>query len=246
MESSNQADASAEPVSLSGVPECSAAAIEAERFAAMSQMARAMSHSARNAMQGGQACLHILGFKLADRPEFTELLDRIQASQDRLLGIFNDLIEYAGPLNLALESCDLVEILQSVWTAAIADKSQNEISFEVKTDEKPSFIRADRKLTQRAFERLLLDSREAGATTILVQIAPTSFTNPNFLTVELIDNRQKFGENECSKYFEPFASRADNLGAAFARRVIVTQGGRVSAAVGSPPGAKITITLPCS
>ena len=248
MESSTQtySPADVQPGSSSGVLECAAVVLEAERFSAMAQMARAMSHAARNAMQGGQACLHILGFKLADRPDLTDLLDRIQASQDRLLGIFNDLTEYAGPLNLAVESCDLVEILKSVRSAAIAAKAQNDIKIELKTDEKPRLARVDPKLTYRAFERLMLDALHAGATTIVVQIAPTSITNPNSLTVELIDNRQKFGENECKRYFEPFASRADNLGAAFAMRVVAMQGGQVAAAVGSPFGAKITITLPCS
>ncbi len=246
MESATQAslpaDASSDAVRSGSV--YSAAEIEAERFRAMAQMARAMGHSARNAMQSGHACLQILGFKLADRPDLIEMLDRVQTSQDRLLAIFNELNEYCATPQLQLEACQMSELMQSAVRLARDARPGNDVDIQISAIESRQTLRIDPKLMQRGLMRLLLDAMDAGASTIVARQIPSGAESVGNVSVEISDNRPRFGEIEAQKYFEPFAGRADNLGAAFAKRVVELHGCQMSVDGASQHGAKITFTLP--
>ena len=76
---------------------------QAERLAAIGEMAAGLAHENRNAMQRMQACLEMLALEVQDRPEALDLLNRMQAAQDRLHHLHEEVREYAAPIVLNCE-----------------------------------------------------------------------------------------------------------------------------------------------
>jgi phosphoglycerate-specific signal transduction histidine kinase len=70
---------------------------QAERLAAIGETATGLAHEIRNAMQRMQACLEMLVLELQDRPESLDLLGRMQAAQDRLQHLHEQVLEYSAP-----------------------------------------------------------------------------------------------------------------------------------------------------
>src|SRR5262249_54555162 len=75
-------------------------ALKATRLAAIGQMTAGLAHESRNALQLIQASLEMLALEVEDRPEAMELVESIQAAEDRLHRLFEDVRGYAAPIQL--------------------------------------------------------------------------------------------------------------------------------------------------
>jgi signal transduction histidine kinase len=89
--------------------------LQAERLAALGQMVAGLAHEGRNALQRSQACLERLGFRLQGQPEVLDLVRRAQRAQDDLHHLFEDVRQYAGPIRLEVQDCDLAEVWGAAW-----------------------------------------------------------------------------------------------------------------------------------
>ncbi|HZW33507.1 MAG TPA: PAS domain S-box protein, partial [Isosphaeraceae bacterium] len=95
-------------------------ALQAERLAAIGEMVAGLSHESRNALHRSQVCLEMLGLEVEDRPEALNLIARLQAAQDDLYHLFEDVRSYAAPIHLEMRACDLAEIWREAWAQLAA------------------------------------------------------------------------------------------------------------------------------
>ena len=92
--------------------------MQAERLAAIGEMVAGLSHESRNALHRSQVCLEMLAFEVEDRPEALDLIARLQAAQDDLYRLFEDVRTYAAPIALERRACDLAEVWRAAWAQA--------------------------------------------------------------------------------------------------------------------------------
>src|SRR5262249_58049079 len=90
-------------------------ALQGERLAAIGQMAAGLAHESRNALARSQACLSVLALRLQARPEELELLTRMQKAQDDLRRLYEDVREYAAPLQIERRTCRLAGLWRAGW-----------------------------------------------------------------------------------------------------------------------------------
>ncbi len=83
--------------------------VQSERLAAIGQMMAGLAHESRNALQRSKACLEMLAIEDEGRGESLELIARIQRAQDHLAMLYEEVRQYAAPINLRRERCDLGE-----------------------------------------------------------------------------------------------------------------------------------------
>ena len=89
--------------------------LQSERLAAIGQMVTGLAHESRNAFQRSQACLELLELEIEDRPEAVELIHRIQRAQDHIYNLYDEVRNFAAPLNMRMESCDLSILFKRTW-----------------------------------------------------------------------------------------------------------------------------------
>src|SRR4051794_31499109 len=78
-------------------------------------MIAGLAHESRNALQRGQACLEMLAFRLEGRPEALGLLAGIQAAQDDLHRLYEEVRCYAAPIRLDLVDCRPGDVIRDAW-----------------------------------------------------------------------------------------------------------------------------------
>src|SRR5262249_44934645 len=91
-------------------------ALQAERLAAIGQIATGLAHESRNALQRIQACLSMLGLRFADRPDAQDLIHRAQKAQDDLHRLLEDVRSYAAELKAQPLASKLAAVWRDAWS----------------------------------------------------------------------------------------------------------------------------------
>src|SRR6185295_1735254 len=85
--------------------------LQAQRLAAIGEMVTGLAHESRNALQRSMACLETLATEVEDRPEALDLVRRVQKAHNHLQHLYEEVRNYAAPMNL---SCEIVNVAD-VW-----------------------------------------------------------------------------------------------------------------------------------
>jgi signal transduction histidine kinase len=222
-------------------------ALQAERLAAVGQLAAGLAHESRNALQRNQACLSVLALKLRDRPAELELLARMQRAQDDLHHLYEEVREYAAPLRPEPRPCRLA----GLWRAAWADLGsvRGGTGAELHEGAGDWECAADPFLMRQVFRNLLENALAAGGSPPRVEVRcePATLDGREAVRVRLRDNGTGFAPESRRKLFEPLFTtkvRGTGLGLAICKRVVEAHRGRIEVADGPGPGAEVLITLP--
>jgi PAS domain S-box-containing protein len=223
----------------------------AERLAAIGQVSAGLAHEARNALQRSQSCLEMLRWRVAGQPNEADLmglLNRIQAANEDLRRMFDDVRNFAGPLRPDLEICNLSEIWRAAWDELAAAR----VNLSVRLSEKPAVgdtsIVADPFHLRHAFrnvlENALAASPEGG--TIEIECRKDQLARVETMEVCIRDQGPGLNQEQKLRIFEPFyttKTRGTGLGMAIVKRIIEAHGGEVALGSGGQ-GAEIQFILP--
>jgi signal transduction histidine kinase len=222
-------------------------ALQAERLAAIGQMAAGLAHESRNALQRSQACLSVLALRLQARPEELKLLSRMQAAQDDLHRLYEDVREYAAPVLLERRACRLAELWQEVWDdlAPVRAGKDAELCAEVGGTGGECF--ADPFYLKQVFRNVFDNALAAGATRLEVHCSADRIGEREAVRIAVRDNGPGFAPEHRPKVFEPFHTtkvHGTGLGLAICKRVVEAHGGRIEAGEGPGRGAEVVLVLP--
>jgi signal transduction histidine kinase len=230
------------------LPEIQANALRAERLAAIDQMVTGLAHESRNALQRCQACLSVLSARLLDRPEVMNLLERMQAAQDDLHRLFNEVRDYAAPISLDLGRCDLAEVWQQAWADLEPMRRGRETEFREEWATADTRCLADPFHLRQVFRNLLENALSAGTgpVTVVVRCAAAELDGREAVRVTVQDNGPGFAGVDRQKVFEPFVTtklRGTGLGLAICKRIVEAHGGKIAVSDSQGPGAEVLVTL---
>jgi PAS domain S-box-containing protein len=230
--------------------EAQARAIHSERLAAIGQMAAGLAHESRNALQRGQACLSLLGLRLADRPDLIELIGRAQRAQDDLHRLYQGVLDYAAPVRLDPAPCEPAVVWREAWADLASTSTWGEAELVEENCDPDTCCRADGFHLRRVFRNLFENARAAVAGPLRVTITcdSTTLRDRPALRIGVRDNGPGFPPETRAKLFDAFfttKTHGTGLGLALCKRVIDEHGGRIKAGPDGP-GAEVIITLPRS
>jgi PAS domain S-box-containing protein len=222
---------------------------QAERLAAIGQMAAAVAHESRNALQRSQACLERLRWKLEHEPEGLDLVNRTQAALDDLGHLFENVRTYAAPVRLNLDLCDLASVWREAWARTVAVYEGRDLQLREETAALDLRGTWDAFRLQQVF-RNMFDNAVAACSDpcrIDVRCAETVFVDTRALRIAVHDNGPGLNAEQARKIFEPFYTtkpKGTGLGMALARRIVEAHGGQIAVGQSDRPGAEIVLTLP--
>jgi PAS domain S-box-containing protein len=222
---------------------------QSERLAAVGQMVTGLAHESRNALQRTHACLERLRWRLADRPDAVELLDRAQKAQDDLQRLLDQVRAYAAPIAPDLAPLNLADVWREAWdqVTAVALGQAGQLAEDAAGVDLT--LVGDRFRLGQVFRNLFENAFAAcpGRVRVTVACRDASLNRLPALEVAVRDNGPGLDAGQRGRLFEPFFStrpHGTGLGLPIARRIVEAHGGALTAAEAPPPGAAFVVTLP--
>jgi signal transduction histidine kinase len=224
-------------------------ALRSERLATIGQMAAALAHEGRNALQRIQASAETLELELEDHPESLDLVIRIQRAQEDLRRLFDEIRGFAAPVNLDLCACSLAGVWREAWELLAPQRKGRDATLTEDAEAPDLTCVMDRFRMVQVFRNLLENALAACPDPVEIRIraAPAELDEEPAITVSVADNGPGIPPEHRARVFEPFFStktKGVGLGMAIARRNVEAHGGSIDAAQPQAAGAKIIVTLP--
>ena len=224
-------------------------ALQAERLAAIGQMSTVLAHEGRNALQRIQSCLSLLSYRLQDRPEVLEWVQRAQRGQNELQRLFDDVRGYAVDSRPQPQTCDLRQLWREAWSELAGLPALTPAELQDDNGETDALCRGDPFQLKQVFRNLLENALSTGAEPVRVRIhwCAATLAGEPAVQVHVCDNGPGFPPEKRDRLFEPFfttKAHGTGLGLAVCKRIIEAHGGRIEVGANGASGGEIILTLP--
>ncbi len=223
-------------------------ALQTERLAAIGQTVTGLAHESRNAFQRSQACLEMLALELEDRPDELELVARIQRALDHLHHLYEEVRDYAAPINLDRQVCNLAHVWRDAWSHLEVMRKEKEVELNDDTGDVDLSCEVDWFAIGQVFRNILENAISAcpDQGKITIKCVEAKVAEQDAIEVFVFDNGPGFESGARDKVFDAFfttKTKGTGLGMAIARRIVEAHGGTIAVGDGSP-GAEIRVVLP--
>ncbi|MHC4133364.1 MAG: PAS domain S-box protein [Planctomycetota bacterium] len=219
--------------------------VQAERLAGIGEMITGLAHESRNALQRIQACLEMLSLEVEGRPEALDYVRRIQKAQDYLSQLYDEVRNYAAPLQLEMQECDLRRLWGAAWADLELRRRGKAIELIDRTDGADLTFRVDPFAFGQVFRNILDNAITAVGEK--GRISADCKTGHSAVALTFSDSGPGLDADQKERIFRPFyttKTQGTGLGLAIVKRIVEAHGGRVAVGSGSMPGAAIVVTLP--
>jgi two-component system NtrC family sensor kinase len=232
---------------------------QAEKLAAIGQLAAGVMHEINNPLATIAACAESLGFKLEDvkkagsaiPPDTGEYLHIIDNEVSRCKQIVDGLLDFSRPKAALKERVDLNEVIER--TLLLLKHHVRFKKLSVKTEIDPALARvpqANGEQLVQVFMALLLNAMDAvgdrGVVTIRTKKGKTAQEGA---VAEVADQGHGIARSELSKIFEPFYTtkapgRGTGLGLSICYGIMQEHGGRIEVDSVLGQGSTFRVILP--
>ncbi len=223
--------------------------LQSERLAAIGEMVTGLAHESRNALQRAQACLDMLSLDLEDQPEQLELTEKTRRALQDLNRHYEEVRNYAAPINLQCRPTNLAKLWRSTWDnlkPAIAGRDFRLI--DSACDDSLMCYVDDHRIEQ-VFRNILENSVSAcsGSGRITVSCDVVNHGDCDYVQVSFCDNGPGIDAENAENVFMPFFTtkqKGTGLGMAISKRIVESHGGCIEIGKSSKQGAEVIVTLP--
>lgn len=221
-------------------------ALQAERLAAIGETMAALVHESRNALQRSKASLEMLRLEVEDRYDAIKLVGRVEKAQEDLHQLFEEVRQWAAPLNLQREVCHLRDVWREVW--AMVNQARPDRGAKLVEDlECDPICHGDEFALGQVFRNIFENAIDVAPTgsTVAIRCAHESNGESDHVVITIRDQGPGLSPEQQKRIFEPFfttKTKGTGLGMAIAQRIVHSHGGAIAAT--SPQGAQIEIRLP--
>jgi PAS domain S-box-containing protein len=223
-------------------------ALQSARLAAIGEAMVGLTHESRNALQCAQASLELLTRRIQDRPDAINFLERVQDAQDHLHQLFEEVRDYAAPIRVDAETCDLGEILQATWSHLMLVQPSRVATLNQDSGGLDLCCEVDGHRMKQVFRNILGNSLAACSDPVEIRArwSEGQIARQKALQVALADNGPGLSREGRERLFDPFyttKTQGTGLGMAITKRIVEAHGGRIS--IGDmQAGTEIVVMLP--
>ncbi len=222
--------------------------VQSERLAALGEAMARLAHESRNPLQRIQIAVETARLHCEAGSSLGNQLDSIERASDGLDALFDELKNYAAPLNLEKERVSLVSVWREAWRATSRSRRNREAELLENSGATEPVCHLDRYRMGQVLRNLFENSLSAcqDPVRIGITVSETHTDSASFWKLRIRDNGPGLNEQQQERIFEPFyttKTKGTGLGMAIAHRIIEAHEGKIS--VGSvDQGAEFIIELP--
>lgn len=222
--------------------------VQAERLAAIGQMVTGLAHESRNALQRARGCLDLLELDMEDQPEQLNLISRIRRALGDLQRNYDEVRQYAAPINLERSMVDLGELIQRAFDDLRAEFDDSDVTLVISRPEDAS-IRVDAHRMKQLFRNVLENAIAASEGSACIEAAMTRHLEDGkaWLRCRVVDKGKGMDQETRTRVFEPFYTTKQSgtgLGMPICKRTIDAHRGRIEVSSVEGDGTTIQIDLP--
>ncbi len=221
---------------------------QADRLAAVGQLAAGLAHEVRNPLAAISGSIQLMKEEGSAGPP--HLLDIVLRETDRLKLVTGQFLDFAKPRQGAETQCDLIALLEE--TVLLLEKScdgTNAVTFSFQGEAEPVMVAADPDQMKQVLWNLGLNAIQAmpggGRLTFAIR-RHVSDNGVRWAAVELTDTGRGISPGEVDRIFDPFYTTkrgGTGLGLAIAQKIIDNLGGRIEVVSREGDGATFTVYL---
>lgn len=224
-------------------------ALQAQRLAAIGQVATGLAHESRNALQRIGASAEMLELELEGNAAALELVARIQQSQAHMHRLLDEVRNYAAPIVLDRSACRITEIWREAWQLLTTQRRGKDAQLQEHLQAADLLIDADRFRLVQVFRNLLENSLAASPERTLIEVTceEAMLGSTAAIRIRVRDHGPGLNAEQRQRIFDPFYTTrptGTGLGTAIAQRLVEAHGGTLTVGDCPPPGAEIVVMLP--
>jgi signal transduction histidine kinase len=224
-------------------------ALQNERLAAIGETMTALIHESRNALQRSKACLEMLTLEVQDRPKAIDLVVRVQRAQDDMQQLYEEVRQYAAPINLRRDPCNLGELWREAWHNLSHLHEDKQLQLREEIGDLDLTTEADGFAIGQVWRNILENAIAAAprSSTITIRAASTDLNGRLAWSVSFIDEGCGLTGEQRDRIFTPFyttKAKGTGLGMAIVQRIVHSHQGQISASNAETGGATIEVVLP--
>ncbi len=227
---------------LSEILELKAHIQHKERLALIGEMSATIAHEIRNPLGGIRGFASFLQQDLAENDPKQRFVKKIMQGILTLENIVNDLLEYARPIELKLESRPIADLLFSSMEYLSYDREKISILVECPPEIKANY---DSLRMKQVISNVIVNAIQSIHNEGVIQIKVEQ--ENKFIRIEINDNGCGIKPEILPKIFSPFFStkeKGTGLGLALCAKIVEAHGGQIKAESIVGKGTTITIWLP--
>lgn len=217
-----------------------------ERIAALGRAAAQVAHEVKNPLAG----LLLYSLQLQSKAHTLSesqayLVDKIVETITHLNSRVEQILGFARPVSLTLQSGDLHQIVKDVLELLRPQLTANNVEVQLSLDQHAAFAMLDESSMRGALMNLMLNAIEAMPEGGILSIALNR--TDETLQLQISDTGPGISEEEAKNIFEPFYTTKEQglgLGMPYAKKLIEQHGGTISLGSQVGHGATISIALP--
>ena len=221
---------------------------QADRLAAVGQLAAGLAHEVRNPLAAISGSIQLM--KEEGPAGSPHLLDIVLRETDRLKLVTGQFLDFARPRQTPKTQCDLVALLEE--TVLLLEKScdgTNAVTFSFQGEAEPVMVAADPDQMKQVLWNLGLNAIQAmpggGRLTFAIR-RHVSDNGAGWAAVELTDTGRGIPPRELDRIFDPFYTTrpgGTGLGLAIVQKIIDDLGGRIEVVSREGDGATFKVYL---
>jgi len=221
---------------------------QADRLAAVGQLAAGLAHEVRNPLAAISGSIQLMKEEGPAAPP--HLLDIVLRETDRLKLVTGQFLDFAKPRRAPEQQCDLVPLLRD--TVVLLEKScdgTSTVTFSFQGEAEPVMVAADPDQVKQVLWNLGLNAIQAmpggGRLTFAIR-RHVSYNGAGWVAVELTDTGRGIPPGEVDRIFDPFYTTrpgGTGLGLAIVQKIIDNLGGRIEVVSREGDGATFKVYL---